>query len=116
MSAQTLIQKMRQQRQIRVELDDDGKKTITLLRPQDESVPTMARMSILEIVRKYGVDWAGITEADLLVGGGSEPVEWHVEIAVELLGDRVHWLQKIDAKLFEALKQRADQRAAALGN
>lgn len=114
MSAQTLIQKMRQQRQLRVEVAPG--KFITLLRPQDWDTLALRGLSILDLVRRFGVDWSGFTEADLLAGGGSEPVEWHIDVAVELLGDRVEWLKAIDDKVAEALKLRADQREAALGN
>jgi len=114
MTHETLIGKMRRQRQVRADLAEG--KSITLLRPPEAEFPSLARGVTLDHVRRYAVGWDGFTEADLLTSGGSDPVEFHVELVAELLNDRADWLSKVSNRLIEACNQRYEERKAALGN
>lgn len=114
MSADTLIQKMRRQRELQIEVAE-GKK-ITMLRPPETEFGTLARGLTLDHVRRYAVGWSGFTEGDLLVAGGSEPVEFHVEIACELLADRSAWLVKLHNGVIDAVNAHFEAKKAALGN
>lgn len=114
MSADTLIQKMRRQRELKIEVAEG--KTITLLRPPEIEVGSLSRGVTLDHVRRYAVGWSGFTEADLLTAGGSEPVEFHVEIAAELLADHSAWLLKLQNGVIDAVNAHFEAKKAALGN
>lgn len=114
MSYQTIIEKMRRQRQFRVDLGDG--KSMTVLRPPEAEVASLGRGVTLDHIRRYVVAWDGIREADLMAGGVEDAAEFHVELAVELLNDRAEWLGKVASGLIDAVNRRFEERKAALGN
>lgn len=109
MNAQSLIARMREQRERWVEVASG--KRVKIRRPAEGefarfSGPDGKGMSAgLEHVRDFVVGWEGITEADLLGEevGSSEIVEFSTEVWYELVADRLAWLQPVAKALLQSI-------------
>jgi hypothetical protein len=110
-----LLRQMREQRQFFVQLESG--KRVFLLRPQEaaEMHHVINGVSVDAIVR-FTVKWEGFTEADLLPGGASDAVDYHVDLWRELVGDRRDWASKIADEMVAQIERRAAQRKAESGN
>ena len=112
MDASQLLARLRERREIEVQVGA-GKK-VTILRPREaefsEFVGTDGKMFAgVEHVRKYVVGWDGITEADLLGPelGASDPAPFSRELWEEVVSDKLAWLKPVAVALLKAI---ADHR------
>lgn len=98
MNAQSLIARMREQRQSTVELGDGL--SVTIIRPCEADIRAFSgasRPSDLDVARKYVVGWKGFTEATLLgeAVGASDEVPFSQEVWTEAVADRLDWVHKV---------------------
>ena len=70
-----LIARMRKQREFRVTV---GRWTFTACRPTDEDAVRWHRGNVdfVAIAREIVVGWEGVTEDDIVGGGGTDPVKF----------------------------------------
>lgn len=72
----------------------------------------------LRHVQRYAVDWAGITEADLLgptVGSGDE-MPFNADVWGEAVADRLPWLRAAAEGLLNTITEHLQAQEAAAGN
>ena len=96
--SQILIDKIRKSRQRIVEI---GALKFTVRRPTDMEISDMQRSKVQqsEILRRYVVGWAGITELDIIPGGTGVAVDFDTDLFMEWVADR----PKLWAPLTEAI-------------
>ena len=81
-----LAEKLRRARQTTVMV---GPHSYTVTRPTDADAATLGTLTVLEIVRRFTVNWNGVTELSLGIPGGSDvPVQFDAELFAEWIADQ----------------------------
>ncbi len=110
-----LTEKLRAQREHRVELLPG--KFLRFRRPLENDLPKLRDGITLELLCQYVVGW-DFTEADLLpegVGSG-DPAPFSYEAAIEVLGDRSEWREKVALQLVEVVTDWLKRKAEVAKN
>lgn len=99
--AQALIARIRAQRESWLEVEPG--KELRIRRPAETRMLTLRNGVSLESAVECVVDWRGLTEADLLGAaiGSSDPLPFDSALCLEVVADRVAWLEKISTRLVE---------------
>ena len=129
MSQAVLIQRLQAQRESWCELEPaaDGQpaKRVRLRRPVETEISEMRSQPgksmlqvITESVCRYAVGWEGITEADLLgpAQGSSDAVPFSPELWVEVVRDRMEWVDAAGAHLMQQVAEHLERKASAAKN
>lgn len=108
-----LIRRMRKARQSQV---DVGRFKFTILRPQEGEMVRVKNMTAVELATEYVIDWHGVTEADLVPSGGSDPVAFDRELWFEWCRDRHDFWSPINNALNTAIADHINRREEAAKN
>jgi hypothetical protein len=102
----SLIERIRKARQTRVTVEG---KTFIVRRPTDWEFAEMRKSEILQmdIMERFVEGWEGVTELDLVPGGGATPVEFDRALFVEWIADKEqYWTPLTDAVVNEFIAHR----------
>ena len=82
-----LIEKIKKARETNVSA---GSFNFTVRRPTDMEVVNMRGQQIKQgdLLQKFVIDWAGVTELDIVPGGTNEPVPFDTALFMEWVADR----------------------------
>lgn len=105
----SLLERMRAARENWVPIADG--KALCLLRPRFEDLRHFKVEVPSKLVAMFTVNWRGVTEADLVTSGGSDPEPFDVEVLAEWLADKPEYCDKASSWLIKA----GEDRVAALG-
>ena len=100
-AANTLVARLREQRMKWVDLADEDGKRVRIIRPTETELGSLfkgGQLSIgLEEVKRFVVDWEGITEADLLgpAIGAADAVPFDAALWAEVVADKVRWVRQL---------------------
>lgn len=108
-----LIKRMRKAREFQVSVGDYA---FTVLRPQEGDAARFNAMSAIELATEYVVDWQGVTEADLVPSGGSDPVPFDRALWAEWCRDRHELWAPITDAISSAIAAHLEKREAAAKN
>ena len=123
MTPDVLVKKLLAQRESWVDLP--GGKRVRIRRPAETEVfemlvlkggkPTGLKVGLDEVKRRV-VGWEGFTEADLIVSGASDPVEFDADLWQTMIADRRDWVPPIAQALIDAIVAREAATEAVRGN
>lgn len=123
MAPDILIKKLLAQRESWVDLGDG--KRVRIRRPAETEIfalleitdgkPTSLKIGLDEVKRRV-VDWEGFTEADLIVSGASDAVDFDAALWSALIDDRREWVPPIARALIDAIVAHESATEAARGN
>lgn len=101
-----LIRRIRKQRELKVTV---GKFTFIARRPTDVEAVDLHRsgVSFADIAEKFVSGWEGITEDDVIGGGGSDVVEFSAELWREWCHDRPDFWEPIAAAVLQSYQLHA---------
>lgn len=104
--ASPLIARMRKQRECRVQV---GKFVFIARRPTDVEALALhhAGDGLSEIARKFVVGWEGVTEDDIVGGGGSDVIAFDPDIWADWCADRPSFWEPIGTCVLEAYQEHA---------
>lgn len=108
-----LINRMRKARSFQVEVS--GYK-LTVIRPQEGDAALIKDMSSVEMAIHYVIDWHGVTEADLVPSGSSDPVKFDKALWSEWCRDRHDFWTPINEAIGESIASHLEKREAATKN
>ena len=111
--SQSLIAQIKKARQRRVEV---GGFTFIVRRPTDTEFVAHYELRIYEIAQEYVVGWEGVTEADIVNGGGEDAVPFDADLWREWCADRPDLWEAIFTAVLQAYEQHVEQRQAAVKN
>ena len=111
--SQSLINQLRKAREVKVEA---GGFTFTVRRPTDTEFVEHRELKVFEIAQEYVVGWAGVTEADIVKGGGEDPVPFDRALWREWAADRPDLWEPIFEAVLTAYEQHAQTRREASKN
>lgn len=127
MNPEALLQTMRAQRSVWVDLEPG--KRVQVIRPREAEVAESflkpsSRKGVgytlsadLPEVRRFTVGWEGFTEADLIgAAGGSSPVPFHADVWSEVVTDRLDWSRIVAEKLVRLIADHQSAKAEAEKN
>lgn len=124
MEARALLALRKRSREIKVDLEDG--KSVTITRPPENDMPALMsgtgeqRTFAVDIqhVRKYVIGWKGFTEADFLEAGvgGSDPVEFDLDLWDDLCTDNIVWTQKVGRAIVDAVVKHFQSKDAVAKN
>lgn len=109
----SLIQRMRRAREFQVEVGDYK---FTIMRPQESEALRLAESTAAQLACEYVVDWKGVTEADLVPSGGSDPVTFDRQLWEEWCRDRHDFWTPIVEAINEHFTGHLQKREAAAKN
>lgn len=122
MTPDILVKKLLAQRESWVDL---GGKRVRIRRPAETEIfalleirdgkPASLKVGLEEVKRRV-VDWEGFTEADLIVSGASDPVEFDADLWCALIEDRREWVSPIAKALIDAIIAHESAAEADRGN
>lgn len=112
---EVILEKRRRFREFKVKLDD-GRRSITLLRPPEAETTLFINGYGPDLVARYGTAWEGWREHDLLPSGGEDEVAFHASLLRDVLADDVELLKQCGDALVNAANARHQERKAARGN
>ncbi|HJT63071.1 MAG TPA: hypothetical protein VJ797_15485 [Burkholderiales bacterium] len=99
---------------------DSGRLRFKLRRPNEMELIRMRRGSTVEIgldvIQKHVVGWEGVTEADIVTSGGSEPVAFDATLYAEWIADRPEHWQPISEALHAAIQAHAAEQGEDIKN
>jgi hypothetical protein len=124
MTPDVLIKKLLAQRESWVDLPDG--KRVRIRRPAEAQLadlvvrdaagkPSGLRIGLDE-VKRYVTGWEGVTEADLIVSGASDPVDFDPALWASVIEDRRDWVGPIAQALLDAILQHETAAEAVSGN
>lgn len=126
MSAQTLLQRLLKSREFRVEIAPG--KSITMRRPAESDIRALlaqvdgdrwtVRVTMPDVVAAT-VGWSGITEDDVLGGGGlgsEDPAEFSPELWAAYVADHSDVFARVSQGLVQAITAHLEARADAAKN
>lgn len=67
-------------------------------------------------VKRYAVDWEGVTEADMIPSGASDAVEFHPDVFAAVIEDRSAWCAQCAAALSDRVVEYLQAQDDAQGN
>jgi hypothetical protein len=105
-----LIEKIRKARQTRITVDG---KTFIVRRPKDweaYEISVSSNSRQMDLLERFVEGWEGVTEADLVPGGDSSPVEFDRELFAEWISDQ----PKLWPELIEAITKEYAAHSAKL--
>lgn len=108
-----LIARIKKSRETEVKVD---KFTFIIRRPTDVEAVALSRESTgpADVAQKFVVGWKGITEDDVVGGGGSEPVAFDVDLWREWCADNpAFWAPIAEAALKAYEAHAKDQETSA---
>lgn len=110
-----LLERIRKGRESAVPI---GKHKATIIRPTVEQMLALkdAGYSHLDLAKDYVVGWTGVTEADIISGGGSEPLEFDADVWREWLADHPEWWSPIGMAVVESFNAYSEYREDAAKN
>lgn len=109
-----VIKAIHAQREVTVPLGDG--KSVTIRRPPEGELWTLAGRIDLEHVCRYTVAWSGFHERDVIDGGAEDELDFHADIFREVVVDRIDWVAKIADAIAKAVEAHSAKRKAAAGN
>jgi len=121
MSSQ-LTARIRKSRELRIELDKprgDGKFTVVALRPNDLEMSELVALSGHQHIRRMlecVVGWEGVTEDDLVGGGGTDSVPFDARLWVDWAADNGTWWNPIAERLKAAYATHIESLEVAAKN
>lgn len=112
-----LINRMRKARQMRVEIDGH---VFICRRPTDAEASELFKLELhnnrLHVSREFVDGWEKVTDADVVVSGGDQPVEFDKELWKEWCDDRPDFWEPIYTKVMEGYQEHAAKRDDAAKN
>lgn len=108
-----LIARIRKSRETEVKIE---KYTFIVRRPTDVEAVELSRGSAgpADVAQKHVIGWKGVTEDDVVGGGGSDPVAFDVDLWREWCSDRpAFWAPIAEAALKAYEAHAKDQETAA---
>ncbi|MGL5785153.1 MAG: hypothetical protein ACRCYZ_06870 [Alphaproteobacteria bacterium] len=109
-----ILRQRRKFREIRLVVDE--RRSVTLLRPQDNQGAELPGLTALQSVVHNTADWSGWTEADLYRGGAEDPVPYDRALWYDVLMDDAALASRAIEALTAAVDARRQERKAASGN
>lgn len=103
-SANDIIRAIRKNRQLSVTV---GKFKFIATRPTDAAVLDFSRnggSKLVDLAQQYVVDWEGVTENDLMGGGGTDLIPFDAMLWREWSADRPHFWGPIGQAIWDAYK------------
>lgn len=96
-----LIKKIKQNREIKIPV---GKYSFVARRPTDVEALELyrSRTAYSEIAQRFVTGWAGVTENDIVGGGGSDAVEFSQELWAEWCADNQNFWEPIAVAVMDA--------------
>lgn len=92
---------------------------LTLRRPTDAEAAKLfrsAQMEYVDICAEYVVDWQGVTEADLVASGASDPVPFDRGVWREVLVDHPELWEPLSKAITQSWIDYNEKREAAAKN
>lgn len=111
--SQSLINQLRKARETKVPA---GGFTFTVRRPTDTEFLEHRELRVFEIAQEYVIGWEGVTEADIVKGGGEDPVPFNRDLWREWCADRPDLWEPLFEAVLTAYEQHAEARKAAAKN
>lgn len=110
-----LLAKIKEQRRFKVTVE---KYSFTVRRPTDVEVVKLTRdgSDFFDIAAEYVSDWAGVTEDDLVGGGGSDAVKFDARVWREWCADRPEFWMPIATAVLKAYDAHAERLATLAKN
>ena len=113
----SLTTKMRKARQSKVKVD---KFTFIIIRPTDVQAGRLwadeSYADMPSVARKFVVGWEGVTEADLIVSGGPDPVAFNREDWEDWCDDNQSFWQPLWTAILQSYKDHQERREDAAKN
>jgi len=97
-----LVAKIRKQREFKVKV---GRFTFTARRPTDAEFIAFAQrggVNYHDVASDFIVDWEGITEDDIVGGGGSDKVKFDMRLWREWVADRADFWEPIATPIIDS--------------
>lgn len=96
-----LVARIRKQREFKIKV---GRFTFVARRPTQKEFLDLARgnVNFSDIAAEYVVDWDGITEDDVVGGGGSDKVKFDPRVWREWVADRSDFWEPIAQPILDA--------------
>lgn len=115
-----LAERMMRARQFQREFD--GLK-LTLIRPTEADMQRdlgdrdgFVTTDLLNLAKRYVVDWHGVTEADLVTSGSTDPVPFDSELWAAYIEDRLDLWGPIGTAVIDSFTQHRKRREDASKN
>ena len=108
----SLIERIRKARQTRVTVDG---KTFIVRRPTDKEAYEMSssKSQQMDLIERFVEGWEGITELDLVPGGGSIPVEFDRDLFVEWVADQPKYWGELTSAITKEYTAHAEKLVEA---
>lgn len=110
----TLIQKIKDGRKFSVSVE--GKTFSGEVLRYDKLIQLSQSGTDADICAACITGWDGVTEADLLPGGGDKAVSFDKELFAEIIGDRADWWHPIITEILRIGRKRREAQEAAEKN
>ena len=113
--SRALVEKIRKQREVTVKI---GKFTFTARRPTDVEAIALHRSdgAYSTIAADYVINWAGVTEDDVIGGGSADPLAWSAVLWAEWCADRPDFWGPISEAVLESYRLHASRMEDATKN
>lgn len=113
MDQSALLEKVRKSRESKLTV---GAWTFTIKRPTDSEFVEHQQLRSYELARLYVIDWAGVTEADMVKGGASDDVQFSRDLWIEFVNDHPELWDQIFDEILNAYRGHMENRLAAKKN
>ncbi len=104
--SKVLIERMRKQRELEVKV---GNFTFIARRPTDAQLIEVGRN--IDLCEKFVIGWNGVTENDIIGGGGTDPIPFSAALWAEMYGDHPEFWEPIAAAILAAYQAHAASAA-----
>lgn len=111
--SQSLINQLRKARETKVQA---GGYTFTVRRPTDTEFLEHRELRVFEIAQEYVIGWEGVTEADIVKGGGEDQVTFSRDLWREWCADRPDLWEPLFEAVLTAYEKHSEARKAAEKN
>lgn len=108
-----LIDKIRRAREQRVPV---GAHTFVVRRPTDLEMIRLQQSVSAEAMLQFVVGWEGVTEGDVVNGGGPHPLPFDADVCAEWLADRMDLFGPVVAAITTAYQAHQRAQDAAVKN
>ena len=109
------VQRIRKNRELTVTID---RFKFTARRPTDVEAIALYRgnNAFSSVAADFVIGWEGVTENDVVGGGGSDPIPFAPELWREWCADRPDFWGPISDAVIESYREHAEKVAAAVKN
>ena len=113
--AKDLLARIRKNREQKIAI---GTFTFVLRRPTDAEMVELHRGNVgpAEVAQRFVIGWEGVTENDVVGGGGSDPLVFDAALWREWCGDRMDFWTPLAEAAFEAYRAHAETLEVAAKN